>query len=367
MAERGANLTTLQAGRAAAAIMVVIFHVNGFYLAADYAYGESPVQFFGWFFAGVEFFFVLSGFIIAHAHWGELREGGLLGAGARLRRYAYKRFTRIYPVYWLVIVPVLAVYAAAPQFGPENARDPLAILAALALAPTPEFPILVVAWTLHHELLFYCAFALLLASPRLGAVALGAWLLGCVAMLPFEPPFPVSFLLSPHNLLFFMGMAVQRLVVAGVFRERAWLLCALGAGLFVTIGVQDTYAAQPLPEALRTLGFGAGAALLIHGLASAEQAGRLSAPPWLRFLGDASYSIYLAHIPVVAAATYLLGRAGLTELVPITLALVAVTAVGVVSGVALYGFGERPMLAYFRRRGPRRPRLVGALPGGGVD
>ena len=58
--------------------------------------------------AGVEFFFVLSGFIILHIHWKDL------GHPSRFSSFAGKRFLRIYPMYWLVLAAIIPVYFFSP-------------------------------------------------------------------------------------------------------------------------------------------------------------------------------------------------------------------------------------------------------------
>ncbi len=51
--------------------------------------------------AGVDFFFVLSGFIILHVHAGDI------GRPVRLGHYLQRRFTRVYPFYWVVFLLAL--------------------------------------------------------------------------------------------------------------------------------------------------------------------------------------------------------------------------------------------------------------------
>jgi peptidoglycan/LPS O-acetylase OafA/YrhL len=58
---------------------------------------------FRWGDAGVEFFFVLSGFIIASAHAGDISRP------ARLIPYLQRRIIRIYPPYWIIFAIVCAM------------------------------------------------------------------------------------------------------------------------------------------------------------------------------------------------------------------------------------------------------------------
>ncbi|MFX8653275.1 acyltransferase family protein, partial [Acinetobacter baumannii] len=59
-----------------------------------------PAQFssiFLWGRWGVCFFFVLSGFIIAHVHWKDL------GSPDRVSGFLWRRLVRIFPTYWLAL------------------------------------------------------------------------------------------------------------------------------------------------------------------------------------------------------------------------------------------------------------------------
>ena len=103
--------TSLQAGRALAALAVVLFHLGGIVADAKYfnvPWVAAPFRFGD---AGVEFFFVLSGFIIASAHAADISRP------ARLIPYLQRRMIRIYPPYWIIfaIVCVMALPLAATR------------------------------------------------------------------------------------------------------------------------------------------------------------------------------------------------------------------------------------------------------------
>ena len=97
---------SLEVGRGLAAAMVAMSHALSL-LAEPRWLGVEP---FGGRFAnmnvGVDFFFVLSGFIVTFVHWHDL------GRPERLGRYARRRFTRVFPAYWIVLTVIVAVYQA---------------------------------------------------------------------------------------------------------------------------------------------------------------------------------------------------------------------------------------------------------------
>jgi exopolysaccharide production protein ExoZ len=78
---------------------------------------------------------------------------------------------------------------------------------------------------------------------------------------------------------------------------------------------------------------------------------------WLKHIGDASYSIFLWHIPAIVGMTLVLGRVGVQD----GLACVAATIPAcIVVGLVLYQALERPMTQWLfgaidRRAMPQAP------------
>ncbi|CAH2602195.1 Acyltransferase [Rhodovastum atsumiense] len=157
------KLATLQMSRGIAASMVMLFHYQGM-LAGPTFIGHTP---FGGFFsfghAGVEFFFVLSGFIIYFVHRMDV---GLPGA---LASYGWKRLTRIMPVYWFILI----FYFAKTQA--TGTLDGATVLRSIVLFPHQPSPLLAVSWTLSHEILFYLVFAVAIAHRRAGQALFLLW------------------------------------------------------------------------------------------------------------------------------------------------------------------------------------------------
>ena len=102
------QIQSLQVFRGLAALGVVAHHAV---LSTESFVGTLPEPLALWLgmgFLGVDFFFVLSGFIIMYAHMDDAR------TSAALKRYAFKRLSRIYPAYLPVGVGMIVLYAAMP-------------------------------------------------------------------------------------------------------------------------------------------------------------------------------------------------------------------------------------------------------------
>ncbi|PZR43307.1 MAG: acyltransferase, partial [Stutzerimonas stutzeri] len=136
-------LGTIQAGRGLAALAVVMFHLT--IMMGDVRYGGDPVfRALTWRGdLGVDFFFVLSGFIMMFIHAGDIDRPG------RWASFARARFVRLFPIYWLYTAAFCVLVALG--FGrvvqlPTDAADWLSVVFLVRL--TDVQPPLNVAWTL---------------------------------------------------------------------------------------------------------------------------------------------------------------------------------------------------------------------------
>jgi exopolysaccharide production protein ExoZ len=108
------NFATIQAGRGLAALSVVLYHLGGWVAQSKY-WGYDPLGgVFAFGQAGVEYFFVLSGFIMLHVHRRDF------GQSSMVPRFLWKRFCRIYPPYWFILALLVPVYFVEPSFGKAN-------------------------------------------------------------------------------------------------------------------------------------------------------------------------------------------------------------------------------------------------------
>ena len=171
--DRRQRFLTLEAMRGLAAICVVIMHGREAFGIAAPAGG----------YLAVDFFFLLSGFIMAHAYEGKLDRG--LPKLSFLRA----RMIRLYPLYLVGTLSTVALAVASIVFRHQNTlwtyTKPLVSLPlAVWLIPNPTadlmFPLNVPAWTLLLELIANLAFAFgawrrnsaLLATVALAALVL---------------------------------------------------------------------------------------------------------------------------------------------------------------------------------------------------
>jgi peptidoglycan/LPS O-acetylase OafA/YrhL len=162
-AQRKPRLYVIDALRLVAALMVALHHYIGTYRANqpdnqiwDRPVSEIfpslfPVATYGW--IGVEFFFVISGFVICMSSWGR-----------RARDFFVSRVIRLYPAYWFAVLFTTAVLTLWPaEFTAIPSSKVILNLSMLQQgegAPAVDG----VYWTLWSELRFYVIFMLVVAT-----------------------------------------------------------------------------------------------------------------------------------------------------------------------------------------------------------
>lgn len=344
---RTAVLPSLQIGRGIAALAVLLYHAN-LITGLDKYYGIRPADVFMAGKGGVEYFFVLSGFVMVVAHWGDLRSNPDLGS------FIWKRFRRLYPILWIVLLPLMVLVSVQPTLSPAgtvNLSDYMyALLSGPPLGGAKIEPFLVVQWSLRYEIVFYGLFLLLLVSRTLFLLAAAPLLVGGLASLSSAEIEGGSFWISAYFLLFFMG-----LVGGWAFKSDRiqYPRLLLGSGLFILLACVLLGPTSSFTPAL-TVGFGLAAALVIAGAAGLDGGAPSRLGSLFNLLGDASYAIYLVHYPILSLAT----KATIRLTASPTLSFLAASMTAVAGGIVCHLLIERPMLRRLPTRMPAWPRIA---------
>lgn len=310
MPDRGEirSLTTL---RGVAALMVAVFHTPALFGAASllpHAY------------LAVDFFFALSGFVLAHAY------ADRIAGGLGFWRFTRLRLARLYPLY--LVATLLGAGLAAARVAahglPRDAQGVLDLPLGLVFAPAPASPINLeglaypyvkqgwsVAWELAGgSLLFLWARA---GLRRPAAVAAGALVILLLAVWRgasldggwVEGSFWIGGVRALYG--FSAGVAARRVLLpwlsgAAPAVRRGAGACALaaGAGALVYIAAAPTSLFAEL-------------ALVVYAFPLLIAAAALGRPRWLEgrlgvAVGHASYSIYMLHVAAGLATAMVLAR-----------------------------------------------------------
>lgn len=285
------TIVSLQALRFFAALFVLVSHTGDSLERFSERYGVDLITFpekLGHF--GVEVFFVISGYIMAHVGWNSF--GGPRGAWTFLR----KRIARIVPLYWGLTLVQAVFVAVAPKehFAAVELFKSLFFIPYLNEAGKHR-PMLGQGWTLNFEMLFYVIFTLGLLAPRkIGLVAIMAVLGGAAMASLLVPHGPI--LLDPILFFFLAGLALgvlRRLFgqtlpsVPGVVPGCLLLLLAAAA-------IDQEWAYTLIAVSAVAL------SVFTHDARHDSGLNRI-----LTALGDSSYSLYLSHTFVLLATTML--------------------------------------------------------------
>lgn len=282
--------------------------------------------------AGVDLFFVISGFVMWLVTGGREASPGV---------FLWRRVRRVAPLYWLMTLTAVGVTAFSAYVRWDVRPTSSHILLSLAFIPhfNPAglpFPVLAQGWTLTYEALFYGLFTLALFLPRdRQFLALALALLAIYVIGYANPPF---YMLIGNSLLleFLLGMGLARAWRAKALPAAPWgvawmVLGVLGLAASFPIGGDD-------PGNWRAVVWGLPATAIVGGALAIERAGRWPRMPWLERLGDASYALYLSHrLSITAAMTAL---AGLPAFLTVPAAILAAA----LAGLIIHWLVERPLL-----------------------
>jgi peptidoglycan/LPS O-acetylase OafA/YrhL len=346
------KLVLVQVLRALAALSVAASHAQheAANLAERLGRDFTRIDAFPWE-AGVDVFFVISGFIMVYA------SERLFGTPEGRRIFLTRRIARIVPIYWAVTTLYLAIALAAPALLNSELLGAWPVIASYLFIPVrrPDGlvqPLYGLGWTLNYEMFFYVLFAAAIAWPRRQAV-LGLMLtlvaLAAIGLALRPLPEPLGFWTDPIILEFVFGMGLGLLYVEGA-RLGGAARGLLGAGALAMLSlVAVQFGAVAI--GYRAFAYGIPAAMLVAGMGfGSEKAGeggrmaRLGAA-----IGDASYALYLIHPFVIRGGREILWRSGLGAVVGPWGAVVLTLVASLAASVAVYRAFERPVTRGLRR------------------
>ena len=352
------QLIGVQYLRAIAALMVAYFHS----LAQIPQYSSLLGRYFlgdAHFSNGVDLFFVISGFIMV-----------LTSSRASPGDFAVRRIIRIVPLYWTLTAALLVLLLWKPELLRTTVAGTAYAVKSFLFIPYANpgqngqlFPLLVPGWSLNFEMFFYAVFTLMLFLPRSRRVIVAAAIF--MTLVLCAPLFhgttfgdEIQFFGDYKLFEFLLGMILAEWYVKGLPRlpvAVSWIIALLG---FVVL----FWGLPFLPLEYKSwqqvlLENGLPAAVIVFAMLSLEPQLRRRPLPFLAYLGDASYSMYLSHIFLLGAARFIWIRAGLDHATLPNAVGFAVLGIvfTVIGAVVVYRGLELPLLhltqgAYRRRR-----------------
>lgn len=310
------HFKVLDALRGVAAIVVVMFHI-----LEVYSGGDHVEQLLNHGYLAVDFFFVLSGFVIAHAYddrWGRMSLGD----------FFKRRLIRLHPLIILgMTLGGICFYFGTSELFPKIAETPvwemlLVMLIGYTLLPIPPsmdirgwaemHPLNGPAWTLFLEYIANVMYALILRRlPKLLLSILVLVAAGALLHLAITSPkgdIIGGWALNAEQLRvgftrliypFLAGMLLRRMMTNFAGAKNNFLLCSvvlIAVLCWPRIGGHDHLWANGLYDALVVIiVFPA----IIYWGAIGNAIGGSGTNRIYTFLGDISYPIYILHFPII--------------------------------------------------------------------
>ncbi|MDX1731763.1 MAG: acyltransferase, partial [Aurantimonas coralicida] len=375
-----ARFEALDGWRGICALLVVLFHAPVAGIVHETAFFRHGYLF-------VDFFFVLSGFVIAHAFYDRLRGEQNFG------RFFGLRLFRVYPLHLFMLALfvafeclMLVTKGPSEAFVGGNSVVALAhnLLMSHSFGTVDSLGWNYPSWSISAELLAYGLFALMvIRAPRAMLPLMAVTIVGglvVIALVEGTMDTTVRFgwlrCLAGFSLgailrLLIWPRAGGRVAVGGTAWTLAELACVLLVAVFVSeLGGSVLSVAAPLVFAF---------AIYVFGHEGGAVSRLLKAGP-IAFLGAISYSVYMTHAFVISrmenVATVLGDRTGWpifsaaadgkrlmgsTEWQSLT-ALAIILAGTIVMSAITWRFIERPGMAYGQKRLSRKPAPVSGHP-----
>jgi len=349
------QLNLIQLFRGLSALLIVMFHAT--YFSIDKFHQNYLFNVFSFGYSGVDFFFVLSGFIIFFTN------NHYFGQKSKLANFLEKRLIRIYPVYWIITLALGILYFFIPSFAPGSEWQIGEIFKSLILYPQEKPLILIVGWALRHIVLFYLVFGLAIwLKPKFSIPIIFSYLGLTLALFIAQIagifdiksiPYKLQFLFDSLNLEFAFGCLVAYSIHK--FKNQITdkiIFLIFGAGLLLFM-IGSFFLSDPSSSYIklaRIIVYGLPSSLIILGAALIDIHKSVSISKIFDYLGNASYSIFLVHIPLLSANIKITSIVHLEKFIGHFLTMTLVVAVAIGLGCIFYSYVEKPLLEFLRRK-----------------
>ena len=336
-------LDILQIFRGIAALMVVIHHAVGslkYYHKVDYMI-LNTVGKFG--ILGVDFFFILSGFIISYAAYYKYENPN------SFKNYVQNRLIRVYVPYLPVGLLMFLLYTSFP--GLSNGSREISLIASLTLYPHGN-PALSVAWTLTFELCFYLLFSISFYSRKIWNYFVVLWSV-LILIFNYSPLhnlqinqyalFRVFF--STYNIEFIIGYLLSLMIIHKI--KISLKQISLGLISLVLLFASPFFISMKTTDFYLNYLFACALFFILYATINNYNK-KINKNSIMMYIGNASYSIYLIHNPLQMIIIRLYPK--INSIINSILSLIVVLFLSSILGYLYYLIFEKKCIIFIKSK-----------------
>lgn len=336
--KKSKRLSLVDFYRAFAIFLILLFHGNQIY--------NNKFE-YDWFnisswdkTGGVNFFFIVSGFMIYYLYHKDIGKIGKSSA------FLLKRAIRIYPLYALFSLAAILICIVAPQLA--NQKLDLWIIIKTFLFIPLEPALIESTWSLNHIVLFYLLFSLVVFKPTLFKPVFALWILGTILLLVNNDVFSFldPFLFNYHNLEIASGAFIAYLILHFQFN-------IYGARTLLTVGIVGYFLVYlnnfyKQFEIVNQYFYGTFAALIMFGIVVIDLKKERELNKTIKLLTNSSYAMYISHTLFINFYVTLFKMFSLQRIVGHFLSLLLIIILTIGSGCVVYLIAEKPITLFLK-------------------
>lgn len=306
---------------------------------------------FGSGYVGVSFFFVLSGFVLAYSYQDKIANGKIT-----FTKYMYLRFARLTPLHFVTLMPFIGLALYTDKVNPVILLANFSYLQSWFPHSSVYFSFNAPSWSLSNEMFFYFCFFFIAAMPFRVLLSIAFGLLALITLCALVVTiffngykiFGSSNTIAHWMFYIFPGFRVLEFL-CGMIMFYFWksgrikkLNLIVPAYLFLILAM---YFADYIPEAFRMSLFFL-PVIMLFLLAHLEGDGLVNSffkTKAMILLGNASFSFYLIHQPVIHVFRRLLNSFNFSDFNFFMISLTATTALSISIYLTYEKWAERKL------------------------
>ena len=285
------KIYNLQALRGIAILLVLFYHIipiegkyNSSFIVVSDIFKIGKI--------GVDIFFVISGFIMAIVTKNYFKDKN------KFFKFIYLRFIRIYPLYWFYTILLLPILFLKPEWINSSQNGHVDLISSIFLFPSETLPLIMVGWSLIHEIYFYIVFSgliLLINRSKLLLYTL-FWLAIIIIsnnIIDTNSPL-INLIINPLTVEFILGVLIG--IYFSKYKYKIKFPKILLFLLFIyLLLIPSIYELEKIHDWSRILIYGVASFFIVFLSIEIERQGTIF-NKYLIIIGNASYSIYLSHL-----------------------------------------------------------------------